>query len=493
MFAVFLLGLIMKNLRHLIDELCRLKNETYWVEFKTANANPEMIGKNISALANSACAEGRLTAYVVWGVDDESHNIVGTAFDRYAKMVGQQEIESWLRNLLSQNAEFEFLEYDYDGKRVVILAIQAAIQYPVLFKKEAYIRVGSYTKRLVDYPDLQSKLWMRIRFTNFELMPAKENLLAKDIINLLNYQPYFILTGRPVPSEQEDVLHYLSEANIVLKQDDGRYSITNVGALLFALKLSDFPTVARKKVRIVQYKGDFRGTLLHDKSYEYGYASAFTSMLEYIEALTPSEEVIEPTGSRITKRAFPALAIRELLANALIHQDLTAQGSSVLVEIFAVRIEITNPGKPMVEIIRILDNPPKARNQILGDLMRHMRFCEELGSGWDRSVGDCEENQVPAPTITIYEEATKVCVYRYVPFDQMTNETKQWNCYLHASLQHMKNKTMTNKSLRERFDLPSTAMSKISRIIKGTLEEKLIKPVDPTTAPRHMQYLPFWA
>ena len=95
--------------------------------------------------------------------------------------------------------------------------------------------------------------------------------------------------------------------------------------------------------------------------------------------------------------AFPEIAIREPVANALIHQDFLATGVIPMVEIFPGRIEITNPGHPLVDTQRFLDSPPRSRNEVLASLMRRFRICEEPGSGIDRVVAEIERYHLPAP------------------------------------------------------------------------------------------------
>ena len=74
-------GTPMENLDKLVRELCKLPNETQWVEFKHNNYRPEMIGQDISALANSATLHEKSCAYMLWGVHDETHEIVGTQYN----------------------------------------------------------------------------------------------------------------------------------------------------------------------------------------------------------------------------------------------------------------------------------------------------------------------------------------------------------------------------------------------------------------------------
>ena len=158
-----------ENLKSLIEVLVQEPTEKEWLEFKKENADPKMIGKDISALANGALLTERNHAYMVWGVDDQSHRIVGTNFSPYEKYIGNQELLSWLHKMLSDNAYFRFEEVYINDKRVILVVVSPASQYPVAFQKEPYIRVGSYTKRLADEPKLQCQLWDTIRNEQFEL------------------------------------------------------------------------------------------------------------------------------------------------------------------------------------------------------------------------------------------------------------------------------------------------------------------------------------
>lgn len=96
----------MENLELLVRELIKLPNENECVEFKHKNIEPEMIGQDISALANSAAYKGKDKAYMVWGIHNETHDILGTKYNQYSKLQGNQEIGTWLRTLLSKNADY---------------------------------------------------------------------------------------------------------------------------------------------------------------------------------------------------------------------------------------------------------------------------------------------------------------------------------------------------------------------------------------------------
>ncbi|MBD9247299.1 MAG: transcriptional regulator [Clostridiales bacterium] len=482
----------MENLDKLVNELRKLPNELQWVEFKHNNYKPEMIGKDISALANSATLCEKQRAYMIWGVDDTTHEIVGTEFNLQSLKKGNQELENWLRSLLSSNADFEFHTIQMDNKQVGVLIIYRATTQTVMFEKVDYIRVGSYTKKLTDYPSLRVQLWDRLRESKFEDRLAKQDLELSDALRLLDYVSYFDGIGIPQPTETSEISHYLQEESIIKKQDNGLYSITNLGAILFGRKILEFRTVSRKALRVVQYSGTNRITLLKEKTFNAGYASNFKDAILYIEGILPSQEVI--VGAlRETKAVYPMLAIREAVANALIHQDFSITGTGPTIEIFDNRIEVTNAGTPLVDIMRIIDNPPRSRNEQLASLMRRLRMCEELGTGWDKIVISCELSQLPAPKIELYEDSTRVVLYGSIPFSELSTEDRVWACYLHACISYVDGKALTNSSLRDRFGLDSSASASISRVIKTTMGKDLIKPVDPDTAPKYMKYVPIWA
>lgn len=162
-------------------------------------------------------------------------------------------------------------------------------------------------------------------------------------------------------------------------------------------------------------------------------------------------------------------------------------------EIFKNRIEITNSGIPLVDVKRIVDNPPKSRNEKLASLMRRLRICEELGTGWDKIVISCEIQQLPTPRIELYEESTRVTIFSEISFTSMSLEDRLWACYMHACILHVQGEQLTNSSLRNRFGVPSSSSGSISRLIKEAVAEGIIKPIDPTTSNKYMKYVPFWA
>ena len=482
----------MENLSKLVCELCKYPNETPWLEFKRDNYDPEMIGRDISALANSATLEEKEFAYFLWGVDDATHQIVGTNKDLQNIKRGNEELENWLRYLLSSNADFIYQTVRVEQATVGVLRVQRAVNRPVSFQNVEYIRVGSYTKRLNAYPMMQSRLWNRLQNVKFEDQLACQNMSLEEALQLLDYDRYFTLNKRPRSASAEGIAYYLMEDGILKTRDDGLYAITNLGAVLFAKNLSDFPTVSRKAIRVARYHGNNRMNMKEENISDSGYAVGFQELIQDIESKVATEELLSGT-LRNKKTAYPILTIREAIGNALIHQDFSVSGAGPTVEIFDKRIEIINPGFPLVDINRIIDNPPKSRNEKLAALMRRMGMCEELGTGWDRMVINCELEHLPAPKIELYEESAKVTLFSEMPFSNLSQEDKLWACYLHACILYVQQEQMTNSSLRQRFGLQPSSAGSISRLIKEAVSRRMIKPFDPETSNKYMKYIPIWA
>ena len=325
-----------------------------------------------------------------------------------------------------------------------------------------------------------------------ELQSLIQYLTLTKALSLLDYSSYFDILNIPQPSSEDGIAHYMSEEGCIERQDNGLYSITNLGAISLGRRIGEFDRLSRKAIRVVQYEGSSRLKMLKEDTGTKGYVVGFENLIKYIEALLPTEETIN--GALREKRsAYPILAIREAVANAVIHQDFSITGTSPVIEIFSNRIEITNPGTPLVDIQRIVDNPPKSRNEKFAALMRRMRMCEELGTGWDKIVISCELQQLPAPKIELFEDSTRVILYAEKEYSSCSMEDKLWACYLHACIKQVQGEQLTNSSLRNRFGLKESSSGSISRLIKESVIMGTIKPLDPTTAPRYMKYIPWWA
>lgn len=475
----------------LVNELCRNPKEYDWLEFKHNNKRPDEIGEQISALANSVALCGRAQAYVVWGIDDATHKIIGTTFSPCMAKVGNEELENWLSRLMIPNTHFRFFEIEMHGLPVVVLEISRATHRPIQFKGIEYIKVGSYTKKLKDYPEKERELWRCFDYVPFEKQIAAENLNGEDILKLLDYPAYFQLLKQPLPENREQILEALRVDSLITKSRTGLWNIFNLGSILFAKKLSDFSSLKRKAVRVVQYSENSRYEAVREYELTKGYACGFDELLHFINMNIPSNEVIGQ-ALRTTVTMYPLLAVRELIANALIHQDFFITGAGPMIEIFKERIEITNPGKSLVDTMRLLDSPPHSRNEALASFMRRISICEERGSGIDKIVFETELYQLPPPLFESLESNMRISLFALRPLNKMDKMDRIRACYLHASLKYVMQGHMTNTSLRERFGIEAHNSADASRIIKSTLEAGLIRIYNPAEARKNAKYVPYW-
>ncbi len=476
----------------LVRELCKLPRETEWVEFKHNNAEPQEIGEYISALANAAALHGKTRAYLLWGIEDDTHALLGATFAPAQTKVGNEELENWLLRLLAPKIDFRFFTVMMEGKNIVILEIDATARHPVQFSGQEFIRVGSYKKKLKDFPEKERALWRIFDRAPFEALTAVENVSDDEALRLLDYPAYFELLQQPLPANKRGILEALAADALLRRTDAGRWHITRLGAVLLAKKLADFPSLKRKAVRVVVYQGNSRVATIREQEGARGYASGFEGLIGFVNGLLPSNEVIAK-ALRKTVTMYPELAVRELLANALIHQDFFITGAGPMVEIFDDRMEISNPGVPLVEADRFLDTPPQSRNEALASLMRRFGICEERGSGVDKVVFQAELYQLPAPMFEVIGETTRAVMFAPRPLTKMDKADRVRACYLHACLKYVSRDYMTNTSIRERFGIPPQNSATASRLIKEALEVGAIRAYDETAARKMMKYVPFWA
>ena len=479
-------------LKELLRELLSQPTETEWLEFKRDYQNETEIGEYISALSNSAVLCGKANAYLVWGVDDQNHNIIGTSFKPKQTKTGNEELENWLLRLLNPKIHFHFYEFEIDAKPIVILEIKRASHRPVQFQHLEYIRVGSYKKKLKDFPEKERELWRLFDHTPFEEQIALDNLTPEDVLQLLDYPAYFDLLDFALPENRDGILSHLLGNNMIVKNPTGRWNITNLGAILFARKLKDFKHLNRKSIRVILYQGSSRVNTIREYEGNKGYAAGYEGLIGFVNSLLPTNEVIEQ-ALRKTVPMYPELAIRELIANAIIHQDFSITGASPMVEIFDSRMEITNPGIPLVETERFLDSPPRSRNESMASFLRRIGICEERGSGIDKVVFQTEFYQLPAPIFEVTPEHTRVILFAHKPFSKMEKKERVQACYLHACLKYVNRDFMTNSSIRERFGIEPHNSAMASRIIHDTILSNLIHMSDPEISKKYAKYVPYWA
>jgi predicted HTH transcriptional regulator len=479
-----------KELKTIIADIQASPKESEWVEVKVNNYKPELIGEYISALANGAAYMGQSKAYLAFGIDDSTHALVGTTYKPKEDKIGNQEIENWIATQLSPRIDFYIQEITINEKRIVVFIIDSAGNTPVKFKGTAWIRVGTYKKPLSEHPERERKIWQNTKNSSFENKIALSGINADAVLNVIDYPSVFRLLNIPLPENKIGILEKLAEEKIIHKRA-ASYDVTNLGAILFASELKHFSSLSRKAVRVIFYRDNSRINAIKEQVDGKGYAIGFTNLVDYISSNLPVNEQIG-SAIRVDTPMYPPIAIREFVANALIHQDFSIGGTSPMVEVFKTRIEITNPGKPLIDTLRFIDHSPVSRNEQLASMMRRMNFCEERGSGVDRAIEQCEIYQLPAPDFQKEDDFTRVLMFAPKTMRQMNREDKIRACYQHCCLQYITGEKMTNETLRKRLNIAQENYSIASRIIADTINERLVKLEDTSRSRKYAQYIPVW-
>jgi ATP-dependent DNA helicase RecG len=481
----------------LLEKLVTLPSETDWVEFKVNKFDQsewfaQKIWEIISWLSNTASISWENLWYLVFWVEDSTHEIKWTNLVIHREKVKKDDLEHRIMQRLNPKINLKIHSFRYEEKSMVIFEVPPATDRPVSFFNEEYIRIASITRKLKDFPEKEKQIWNNWISKRIEKWYAL-NWLDLDIaLNLIDYNSYFELMKQNLPWNKNLITEKLIE-EWILKEDNGLYNITNLWAILFAKNFEDFPWIKRKSVRVIIYNWNNRVVTLKEKPWYKWYAVWFENLIEYINDQLPSNEEITK-AFRKENKMYPEIAIRELVANALIHQDFSESWNGPMIEIFNDRIEISNPWKPLIDTDRFIDHAPKSRNEDIASFMRRINICEERGSWIDKVIFFCELFQLPAPKFEAIDHITRVTLYSYKKLTNMDKKDRIRACYQHCVLKYVSNETMTNTSLRERFKISDENSAIASRIISETLDAHKIKPNDPESkSKKHIKYIPSWA
>lgn len=462
-----------------IDALCLVRSETEHLEFKAAENrfDFEVLVDYCAALANEG--GGRM----ILGVTDKApRRVVGTkAFDVPERTV------AGIHERLHLKVSFD--EVAHPSGRVLVFHVPSRpVGQPVHYKGRYLMRAGA---ELVPMSPDQLKAIFAEGQPGWLCQAALTGCTDDKVVELLDTQCYFDLRHLPYPVNRAGVLERF-ESEKLIQRRDGTWTISNCGAILFAKNLTPFDGVGRKAARVIVYEGKGKTKTKFDKPGTKGYAVGFQGLVEFINGLAPANEIIEQ-ALRQEVKMFPEIAVRELVANALIHQDFAETGTSVMIELYADRMEISNPGKPFISPDRFIDEY-QSRNERLADLMRRLGICEEKGSGIDKVIQAVEAYQLPAPDFRVGERRTSVVLFTHLDIEDMDRNDRIRACYQHCCLRYVMNEQMGNQSLRERFKLPESKSATVSQIIAATVDAGKIKSADPTqTSTRYRSYVPYWA
>ena len=375
-----------EDLASVVRQLIEYPREASWFEFKENWFEPAALGEYVSSLSNAAAMEGRRCGYLVWGVDDASHEIVGTSFDPRVD-VKHEPLEHYLARQVTPDVGFSFHELDMDGVRVVVLAVPAASKVPTSFNGVRYLRIGSSKVNLAKYPERESQLFFTLRTGPATVTNTPSGYQDLTFEKLLTYY-----AARGVQLSPRTF-----EKNLRLRCEDGRYN-------LLAQLLSDDSHIP---VRFAMFTGTDKASTMYAVR-EFGNTCLLYSLdkaLEYGELLNvPQADERNRVVERKEVMLFDAGAYREAMVNAFVH-NLWVSGNAPMITVFSDRIEILSrgalpPGQTMEGFFAGESVPV---NPELSDIFLQLHISERTGRGvpkvtsvYGRGTYEFRENSIVA-------------------------------------------------------------------------------------------------
>ena len=465
-----------------LDLLLAQASEGENLEFKTASSSfgKREVFRYAVALANEG---GGL---LLLGVSDSvPRRVVGTKAFRGGAM---QDLRLYLHDRLRLHVVVS--EVDHPEGRVVVINVPSRPAGSALNFEGAYLMRSG--ESLV--PMTSDRLKAIFAETGEEWLgqAAIAGIDGATVVALLDTQVFFDRLELPYPSDRESVLDRLQGRGMIGRRGS-QWTVTNLGATVLAKDLSDFPDyLQRNAPRVVIYEGNSKLVTRTERQFAGGIAAIFEELVSFVHAAAPQNRLVEDAIRREAKM-FPVQALRELIANALVHQDFGVRGSATLIEMFDDRVEITNPGVPPISVDRFIDEN-RSRNESLTATLRLMGICEEKGSGVDKVVAAAEAYQLPAPEFLHSNMSTTAILFSHRTFRDMSRADRVRACYQHCALTYVTRSRMTNQSLRERFGLSASKTAQVSQIIAATRESDLIRlEASDSTSTRYAKYVPYWA
>ena len=348
----------------LVTELCACGDETEWFEFKENWFEPDALGEYVSALSNAAALHHKNFAYFVWGIDDKTHEVVGTEFNPY-RHYHNEPYQNYLARNLSPSINFSFEDVQINGKRVVILVIPAAEEIPTSFKEKRYIRIGSSKVNIRNYPKREIQL--------FKILDGTEETIESRAAKYqdLTFSKLFGYYG----SKGIVLSRQTFEKNLGLRNSSGEYNI-------MAQLLSDD---SHMPLRVSIFEGKTKGSNLFSVR-EFGN----DCLLYSLDALLRYGDVLNLIRADETDRVmerkdvplFDNKAFREAVINAVLH-NRWVEGNEPMISVFSDRIEIlsrgTIPPAQTKEGFFLGESVPV--NEKLSEIFLQLHISEKSGRG----------------------------------------------------------------------------------------------------------------
>ncbi len=482
---------INKAKEYLEKSLGRVPSELNEIDWKeNLSPNNDKLCRHISAFANLPGG-----GFLAFGIDNKTGNIIGIKRNEVNTIV--DKLASLCRDGVEPLVGIDHSIETFREKEILLIYIKESAVKPVHLKgksiEESFIRSGGTTRK-ASRQDVGA-LMLNSKNPTWEELHSSKLLSDVEIISLLDYSKILDLLKKPAPTSLTEIMQWLDDEKMLKNVDGKGYYITNFGAIAAASDLTKFDDLTRKSIRLIKYEGKNKAGESKEIPGNKGYAIGFESLIQFVKGLLPGSEAIK-NALRQESSVYPEIALRELIANMLIHQDFTIRGAGPMIEIFDDRIEFTNPGKllPSKKLDRLIRTTPESRNEVLASAFRRYNICEERGSGFEKAVSSIELFGLPPLKFEETENSFKVTMYAPRKFADMSNAERIEAAYQHSIIEYYGSGGFNNASLRRRFDMHDKQAAQISKLIKEAIEAGKIKPKDADNESKKFSlYVPYWA
>lgn len=471
------------------ESLSPVPHESNEIDWKVSLSDrKERLAEHLMAFANHPNG-----GYLVFGVGDKDARLEAISQEAVAEIANT--LANLGRDAIEPPLAIDHAVVDFRDVPILLVHVPEPTNKPAHRRgksiEETWIRSGGTTRKASRQE--VGALMLNSSAPQWEELRASTLLSIEHAAEILDLDVIAKLLQRPLPDEWDLLARWLVDEK-VLTPDGRGYYITNFGAIAAARKLEHFPSLERKRIRLIRYRGTNKVETIDELAGQRGYAVGFEGLIAHLKRILPHSEVIQQS-LRAEVSVYPEIALRELIANALIHQDFSITGTGPMVEIFDDRIEFTNPGSllPGKRPDRLIGTTPESRNEKLASAFRRYRICEERGTGFQKVVQSVELFGLPPIAFTPMEHSFRVTLYAPRKFADMAQGERIEACYQHSVLQYLSSQTLTNTTLRERFKLHEKQRNQITNLIGDAVAAGRIRRKDAGSGNKFAEYLPYWA
>lgn len=401
-----------KTEEELISILEELINnyETECVEFKKAETNFDIdkLGKYFSAMGNEATLRNRQYSWIVFGIDDKTHEFTNT---RYCSSNNFNRVKIQIAEKTTDNISFiEIYPLIVNNKRVIMFQVPAAVGVPISWKGFAYGRVGESLKPLSQNKIEQIRNTAIYDWSRQIISSASIDNLDPNAILLAREQFKKKHEGKEIAKEIDELSdeEFLNKAKLTL---NGK--ITNTAMLL--LGKNDFDYLIEGNAPRMTWKLSGEDNIIDYEHFGIPFLVNIENLYSKIRNLRYRYIVDDNSLFPIEIYQYDSFTIHELINNCIVHQNYSLSRMINVIE-FKDKLMFINEGNFIPENInKVLENgfsSPFYRNPFLVQAMVNLNMIDTAGSGIKRIYKIQRDKYFPMPDYDFSEEnRVKVTLY----------------------------------------------------------------------------------